>query len=290
MVVASAKTAETYGILIKRVRDAVAPGSSGLSFLAESEKILAWVEGQDWAINTKKSVYIALKSTCRDAGDPALKDAEEAYNSRMLFFRDEHNKQAAKQEMTERERKLFVRWPEILRAREKLRENIRDFFDFQEYVIFCLYTLAPPVRLDYTPMEVVSTPEEAEASQHNCLLTAGESWKFIFRNYKTQAKYGVVTLDVTEELQEVLREWIDLNPSGWLLCDMKGEPLTEKYLGQQIQNVMKKAVGKPIGASMLRHIYISHQRRGELSYKKQTEMAQAQMHSPKMSILYRKIK
>lgn len=290
MVVQSPQTAENYAIILKKIRDAVAPGSSGLSFLAESEKILSWVEGHEqWAVNTKKGVYIALKSTCRDAGDPALKSAEEAFNERMLFYRDEANRVAAKQEMSEREKKLFVRWPKILAAREKLRVNVADFWDMQEYVIFCLYTLAPPVRLDYSPMEVVETAEEATKSKNNCLVTAGPTWKFIFRNFKTQSKYGVVTLDVPAALQEVLEEWVALNPSGWLLCDKKGEPLREKYLGIQIQDVMRKAVGKPIGVSLLRHIYISHQRRGEKSYLDQQKMAQAQMHSPGMSVLYRKI-
>jgi len=290
MVVLSARTAETYGIVIKKIRDACAPKSSGLAFLAESAAIVAWVEGQDYSINTKKNFYIALKSTCRDAGDPALTSAAEVYGERMLFYRDKHNEAAAKQEMTEREKKLFVRWPEIIRAREKLRVNTEDFFAFQDYVIYCLYTLAPPVRLDYSPMEVLESMADAEKSEHNCLVMDPAGWKFLFRNYKTQAKYGKLVLDINEDLEEVLKEWVELNPSGWLLCDKKGEPLTEKYLGVQIQEVMKKAVGKPIGASMLRHIYISHQRRGEPSYLKQQEMAKAQMHSPGMSVLYRKIK
>ena len=290
MTVLSARTSETYAIVLKKIRDAVAPGSSGLSFLADSAKVVAWIESQQWATNTRKNAFIAVKSTCRDAGDSTLKEAEGVYNERMLFYRDEHDRAAAKQEMTEREKKLFVRWPQILKAREKLRLSVSDFFEMQDYVIFCLYTLAPPVRLDYSPMEVVETQEEADASEHNCLCKEGDKWRFIFRNYKTQAKYGKVTLEVPPALQEVLAEWVQLNPSGWLLCDRSGEPLSDKYLGSQIQAVMKKAVGKPIGASMLRHIYISHQRRGEPTFLQQQEMAKAQMHSPSMSVLYRKIK
>ena len=177
MVVQSAKTSENYAIMIKRIRDAVAPGSSGLGFLAKSEEIVAWVEGQSWAVNTRKAAYIALKSTCRDAGDPELKTAEGVYNERMLFYRDEHDRFAATQVMTEREKNLFVPWPELLKAREKIRESVSDFFDFQDYVIYCLYTLAPPVRLDYSPMEVVDTLVEAQTSQHNCLCTEGRQWR-----------------------------------------------------------------------------------------------------------------
>lgn len=289
MVVQSPVTVTNYQIIIKRIRDAVAPGSSGLGFLRDSKAVLAWVDGQTWSVNTRKSVFIACKSTCRDSGDPELKEAESVYEKEMLRYRDLHNEQAAKQELSEREKKLFVKWPTVVRAREKLRVSVSDFQEMQDYVIYCLYTLAPPVRLDYSPMEVVGTLEEAGASKENCLVCDPSGYKFLFRNYKTKSKYGEVVLDVKKPLEEVLREWVELNPSGWLLCDQRGVPLTEKYLGFRIMEVMKKAVGKPIGASMLRHIYISHQRRGEPSYLEQEEMAKAQMHSPRMSVLYRKI-
>lgn len=290
MTIASQRTAALYNIQIKKIRDAIAPGSSGLDFLSKSSEIVEWIEGQGWANNTKKVVYIALKSTLRDAGDPSLKEAEDVYTEKMLQCRDEHIKQEQQQILSEREKKLFVAWPKIRKAQEALRVSVSDMMEFQDYVMFCLYVLNPPVRLDYSPMRVVERQEEVEELSGNCLVADSVmGWKFCFREYKTANKYGTVWVDVSPALQEVLEEWLEINPSGWLLCDHTGEPMTEKYLGMRLRDVMKKAVGKPLGCNILRHSYITWQRRGEMSYLKQKEMSAAQMHSPKMSMLYRRI-
>ena len=274
--------------MVKKVRDAVAPGSSGLSFLSESEKVVGWVESQSWAVNTKKAAYIAFKSVLRDAGDPSLKAAEDVYNEKMLHYRDEHDKNAAKQELSEREKELYVPWPRILRAREKLRLAVSDFMEFQEYVIFCLYTLQPPLRLDFSPMRIVRDPLE-KPEKGNCLLAEPGNYRFLLRDYKTAHKYGELVLDVPDVLEEVLAEWLELNQGEWLLCDQKGKPLSEVYLGATLREVMKKAVGRPMGVNMLRHSYISHQRRGEKSYLEQKDMAKRMAHSPAISVLYRKL-
>jgi hypothetical protein len=291
MVIASQRTAALYNIQIKKIRDGVAPGSSGLDFLSKSSEIVDWIEGRGWANNTKKVVYIALKSTLRDAGDPALKAAEDVYTEKMLQCRDEHSKQEQQQVLSEREKQLFLEWPKILKAGEKLRESVSDFFEFQEYVIFCLYTLNPPVRLDYAPMRVVERQEEAEELSGNSLVADSVvGWKFCFKEYKTANKYGTVFVDISPALQDVLEEWLELNPSGWLLCDQSGEPMVETNLATRLRAVMLKAVGKPLSCNLLRHSFISWQRRGEMSFLKQKELSEAQMHSPKMSMLYRKIR
>ena len=289
MVVKSERTVSNYQVMLKRIRDAVAPGSTGLAFLENHGAICNWIEAQPWSVNTRKAYYIALKSTVRDSEDQSLADAMKAYNDKMLQYAEQAEKQQASQEMTERERKNFVRWPEILKAREKLRLSVSNFMEFQDYVIYCLYTLAPPVRVDYSPMEICETMEEAVVSTENCLVIGDGRWQFVFRNYKTASRYGTVVLDVTRELQEVLQEWLEYNPGRWLLCDAGGEPLTDKYLAKKIATVMERATGRPIGASLLRHIYITHKRRGELPLKDQQDMAKAQMHSIGMSQKYRKI-
>ena len=288
MVVMSDRTRQNYEITIKRIRDNVAPGSSGLSFLRETEKVVAWIEGQSWAVNTKKAAYIALKSVLRDMGDPDLREAEKTYETQMLRYRDEHEKVAQSQLMSEREKALYVPWGDILKAEQKLYESVATLMDYQDYVIYCLYTMVPPMRLDYSPMRVVNSLEEAKDVSGNCLV-CGKHYKFLFREYKTAGKYGELELDIPRRLQRVLEGWLELNPSGWLLCDRRGRPLDEKSLGIYLSSVMKSAVGKPLGCSMLRHAYITYQRKGEKTLAQQKDMAKRMAHSINMSQLYRRI-
>lgn len=289
MVVRSERTAQGYEILVKRARDAVAPGSSGLSFLGDTAAVMGWIEGQEWSVNTKKAAYIAIKSTLRDAADATLKDAEKEYEKRMLHYRDLHNEQAAKQELSAREAELFVEWPVILKATEKVRVSVSDFFEYQDWVVFCLYTMVPPVRLDYGEMRVVGSRGEVDTSG-NYLITEASGWKFLLQEYKTAVKYGALLLDIPGPLEEVLREWLELNPSGWLLCDTRGQPMMEKGLANAIKRVMQRAVGKDLGVNMLRHSYVSWNRRGEPTFLEQREMAKRMCHSPGMSVLYRRLR
>ena len=289
MVVKSTKTIDIYATTIKRLRNAVAPNSSGLDFLMETDKIVEWVEAQDWSINTKKACYIACKSVLRDCNEPRYKDAEQKYSERMLFYRDQHNEAAVQQLLSPREKELFVTWPKILAAREKFLRGCETFFDYQDYVIYSLYVLQPPVRLDYTPMRVVATSQEAADISGNCLVADASGFYFLLREYKTAVKYGELKLDVPPVLHAVLEKWLELNPSGWLLGAQGGQPMTEAHLGQQIRNIMKKAVGKSLGINMLRHSYITYQRRGEPTLLQQQEMARRMGHSVGMSQIYRRL-
>jgi len=278
-----------YNVMVKKARDAVAPGSSGLTFLSETAKVIEWVESQTWAINTKKAAFIAFKSSLRDSQDPTLKGAEEAYTARMNFYRDRHNEIAARQLLSPREKELFVTWPTILDAREKFRQGCATFWDIQDYVIYCLYTMVPPIRLDYSPLRVVSNGTEAADISGNCLVADASGYYFLLREYKTAHTLGELKLEVGEELKKVLMMWLELNPSGWLLGTRDGEPMKETHLGQQIRVIMKKAVGKSLGVNLLRHSYITYQRRGEKSLIEQNEMARRMGHSVLMSQLYARL-
>jgi hypothetical protein len=71
--------------------------------------------------------------------------------------------------------------------------------------------------------------------------------------------------------------------------DRSGSPLGAVALGQLIISTFQKHCGKKVGVSMLRHSYISYVRAKELPIKKSDALAHQMMHSPKMSMIYRKI-
>ena len=281
----SSKTVETYQLALKKLRDAVAPGSSGYDYLLEAEKIVAHIETQDWSVNTRKNYYIALKSTIRSLNDDRFREAAEKYTEKMLHYRDMNAETAAKQELSAREKELFVAWPDILKKREEIREAVSNLSDFQDYVIYCLYTLQPPVRVDYSPCRVIAAGEDWSG---NSLRVGPKSMQFVLREYKTAAKYGPLTLDVPRKLEEVLREWLELQPSGWLLCDSCGEPMNEQMLSRKVRDIFKKWFGKALGVNILRHSYITYMRKGEKKLSVQEDVARRMGHSIRMSQIYRR--
>lgn len=278
-----------YKRLLEKVRHGVAPRSVGLSFLADHAETIKWIEAQALSINSKKAIYIALKSTLRDAAESHLNDAEKAYERQMLSYRDEHNAIAVQQKLSPRESELFVEWPHVIDGGDKVWEDVSTLWEYQDAVIYSLYTLQAPLRLDYSPMRVVYSVDDLSGCTDNALVW-DHAPRFYLQNYKTANKYGKIFIEVSPALEEVLEEWLQLQDSGWLLLNYGGtEPLDENGLASRIKHVFEMATGKPLGVSMLRHSYITYMRRGEMPAYDQQRMAAAMCHSSAMSQMYRRI-
>lgn len=255
-----------------------------LEFLKRSAEVIAWIESLDRSINTKKVYYIAVVSTLKGRPDYAVvfsdyKAKQDAYN-RAVSERYET------QELSERERDNFLSWPEVLEVREKVRQAAHDLMTFQDYIMLCLYTYISPVRLDFANMAIVEDGNPPGLG--NYLLVKSDSMTFVLREYKTSKKYGTQQISVPKQFADILRNWLLLNPSGWLL-NSSGEPMDEAQLSQRIIGVFKKFASKSVGVSMLRHSFVSWVRRDEPTFLEQQALASAMCHSVGMSVLYRKL-
>jgi hypothetical protein len=284
-----------YKRLVEKVRNGTASGTEGYTFLGNYSEVISWIEAQPLSINSKKAIYIALKTTLRDTqvvdnqAAVALRDAERAYEKRMLNYRDEHNKIAITQTLSPREENLWVEWPDIVAGLEKVHADISSIWEYQDYVIYSLYVLNPPLRLDYAPMKVVYSRDDLSGCSENCLVWDSNPC-FYLQNYKTSSKYGKVFIYLSPALEDVIEEWLQLNPSGWLLMNYAGtEPMDEQGLANRIKYVCSLGTGKELGVSMLRHSYVTYQRRGEPAYIEQSKMCSAMLHSAAMSQMYRRL-
>ena len=75
-----------------------------------------------------------------------------------------------------------------------------------------------------------------------------------FNNYKTKDVYGKQSLTVPKELNEILKKWIRINQSDYMLFSSIGKGLNSS----QITKILNKIFGLNISTSMLRHIYLSN--------------------------------
>jgi integrase len=279
-------TSATYKRSLETLRKGLGAGD-GLSFLTnDTKKVIDWIESSKYAMNTKKLFYITIVATLKKT-TVQPEEAIAAYRVKM----DELNKKSKEQQMAQKlspaEEGKFVQWPDIMKCfNDKIRPAVKDVTTFQEYLIAALYCLTPPVRLDYANMRIVTKkPEKPEGNY----LVMDDKPYFLFTQYKTAAKYGEQVNPVPQKLLTIIYEWLAMVDSEWLLINSKGQPMTEWQLGQTIIKVFEKHLGKPVGASMLRHSYVSHVRENELSIKKSNNLASAMMHSPHMNQTYRRL-
>jgi integrase len=288
---ASSSTLNTYKRCINQLRKAIASGTpeDNFDFLADHDVITAWIDGSDYKPNSKKTFYISLvsklKSMCL-VDDARMLEASGVYKSKMDELNTKIQSKTQDQELSETEKLKYMEWPEILETLEKIRLAVHDPETFQDYLIICLYTLMPPLRLDFAEMLIV----EQEPTEHGSnYLVWNDKPYFLLTNYKTYHHYGAQRTTLPPALLDVIQEWRTLADPEYLLTGSNGLPMKEWELGQTIISVFEKHAGKKVGANILRHSYASWMRKGELSFKASAELAQQMGHSQTMSALYRKI-
>jgi len=118
----------------------------------------------------------------------------------------------------------------------------------QNFIILCLLSgkFIPPRRLkDFVDFKI----NDIDTEDDNFLLGR----KFIFNSYKTAKTYGRQEVEVPSKLYTILKQWIKINPTDFLLFDSKGEQLTNVKLNQRLNKIFKKEVS----VNILRHMYLS---------------------------------
>jgi hypothetical protein len=158
-------------------------------------------------------------------------------------------------EKTEKQNANWVGWEDVLKTRERLRGEGKHL----ELMLLSLYTEIPPRRnKDFFEM-VISEGDNPDKTHNYCVLKDGRPIKLVFHLYKTRKEYGTQDIDIPDALADVI---LATKPR-----------VGEKLLPFQHENGITRTLNrifdsKKIGASMLRHIYLSHKygdRRDEMA-------------------------
>lgn len=297
MVVRSEKTVESYNKLLKSIQSLVNVNDTTLDWLMDYKAVIPAIQHSSYSDNTKKLMFVAIKSRLRDSNDGKFQPILKFYDARMRDYAEQSKENEESQQLNPEESKKYIDWNTVLRVRDMLRkqmesmmeknqDSVEFFHHVQNYVIVCLYTMIEPVRLDFADMAVVSKrPKTLEGNY----LVWNKAPYFLFSKYKTAAKYGVVTRKVPGDLKDVITIWLSMNPTGYLLIDRAGSSMTDSALCQRVIAIFQKAIQKNVGVSQLRHSYITYMRDGEMPLKEQQEMAKHMMHDVQMSVKYRKL-
>lgn len=278
----SSFTSGTYDRSLATIKRGLNIQEDSLDFLENADAVIEWIDSSKYALNSKKTFYIAIVSTLKKNQSNSL----EKYRVKMDALNKQVSDKSKEQELSPAEKLKYLEWPQILEVYERIRLAVHDLESFQDYLIVSLYVLQPPVRLDYAPVKVVNTrPEQLEG---NYLVLTGPY--FIFTEYKTAKKYGVSqSPPLPPELCDIINTWRTLVDDEYLLIGANGLPMVAWELGQRLIRTFEKLSGKSVGANILRHSYDSWLRRNEMSFRESAALAAQMMHSQTMSQLYRRI-
>lgn len=126
----------------------------------------------------------------------------------------------------------------------------------QDYLILSLYTLTPPRRnKDYIYMKVIKNYRDELSYEYNYY----DGSKFYFNNYKTNKKYKQQIVDVPDELQTIINNYIKdqkINDNDFLLTNGNNEDLTTHT--NIMTNILNRIFKSKVGSSMLRRSFLTN--------------------------------
>jgi len=227
--------------------------------LKETDRLMAAIDEKKSA-NTQKNYLAGVVKLMRIAemDDKFIKPLSERMNEKI-------GETKPSPEYNEKQKANLMTLKEIEEKRVDLIKGLNNFTSRENYdkllnhLILSLYTMTPPRRnLDYFKMEIAKNPSEIEDGK-NYLLWSRKAKQFVFQEYKTAKKYGREVVPIPDALTYVIdfylkhREKIALSSKQFLTKygDLEFENSNE--ITRRLNSVLEKQ----IGASMLRHIYLT---------------------------------
>lgn len=183
---------------------------------------------------------------------------------------------AKSHEKNEKQTESIIAMEEVNKIKSELLDEVKvlipkkkiteaEYNKYLQFVILSLYTDIPPRRnQDYACMVIRKTRPAEMDKEKNYFITSEK--KFVFNKYKTASKYDKQEVDVPDMLVGTLFAYMKRHP---LLDTVKKlrtyteAPLLINYDGTEpnkvnfITRTLNKVFGKNIGATALRHIYLS---------------------------------
>ena len=261
---------DSYNYSLKRLKKLMEVKDDGLDWLKDSGKVIEFIDGLAYSHNYKKTFYIAIVSILKLDKNPLM----DVYKVKM----DEYNHKQAEiyeeQRLSTTEQEKFMDWKDILKVQRTMDKGTL------EHLLVSLYTLQSPMRLDYCSMKVVNAHPDTKDGNY---LVMNDKPYFIFTQYKTAKRYGVVIKEVPKALIIVFKRYFKGHPTDVLF------PMTESAFSKLIGDVFEKHTTKRVTCNILRHSYVSHIKRNDKTIKEQIKLSKDMLHSVSMSDVYRRV-
>jgi len=241
----------TYNSILKNLYKKVfGDKDMDLKNFEDSAKILKYLE--DVEPNKRKTILSALVVICKDA---------KPYRSLMLTDIKDYNKEIATQEKTEEQKENWIEKEQLDNVFNVLKKeadflykkpnlNMTELQKIQNFIIVSLFYLIAPRRAkDYTEFAIKNIDKEKQNwfDEKNSELS--------FASYKTAKFYGTQKVKIDKALKAILKKWIAINPTDWLLFDANGNKLSPVKLNQRLNKIFSSDKGHSV--NQLRHSFLT---------------------------------
>lgn len=259
-------TIRTYLSIIKRASKELGKNLETTSDILDNiDKILDYVFSIKY--NVRKTKVSALISIL-DEGENNDKTRNSILNKLRKQLNEDciqHENKMKSQELSDRQKKFFKPWSNILGIYEELKSeaeplfkfkelNLKQFNKLTEYVLASCYILIAPRRSeDYASFKIRNF-DESETSKDNYMTIIKKKPYFVFNTFKNASRIGSQIIPIPIELKNIITKFKSKSPYEYLITNRDGKRISQP----KIHFILSSIFGDGIGSSMLRHIYLTH--------------------------------
>ena len=245
-------------------------GATSLDFLQDTDKIISKLE--KYKHTTRRNYLNAVIVVMR--GMEGSAEQLKKYEKLRDKYNEEYVDQVQSHTKTERQKEIWIDWPDYLEIVDKLAKEVKGFKPgewttkqkqaYQDYLL-CLFYSHYPLRNDLSHTKVISKKEynnltEEQKKKANFVVKHNSNKYFLVLNeYKTSKKYGEKNIEIDQDLLKPLRKWFRHNSTDFLFINTATEDaLSSNGITKVLNRIGRRFRGKPFGSSILRHSYLSH--------------------------------
>lgn len=211
--------------------------------------------------NTRKSYTASIVAVLNRQTDASSKKANEKYKTMFLKERSIFSDKQALGEKSETQKANWMDQDEINTIYKALADKVdaienktklteKEHKLVEDWFLLSLYVMQPPRRnMDYYMMKL------GNGTDKNFNYLDMDKNQYHFNNFKT-AKFGVEELAIPNDMMPILKQYVELTglKDGDFIMFQKDSKRTSS---NSITKALNRIIGKKIGASMLRHIYLT---------------------------------
>jgi hypothetical protein len=229
--------------------------------------------------STKKSYYISIVSISKRINKLKNKniikdEAMEQYYNYMEDNRDKNNIEINENQKTKKQKENWMEWTEIIKIPNIIKKDLdkkdnskfEKYDKYTKYVIICLYTMIPPVRLDYHKINVFENEKDIKKyiDYDRYIVFKKDNSEIHFNKFKNVKKIGKQVFTLPKELEKIIKEYYQFlkdndYPHKYLFYSPKyKKEFSSNAFGQYLQRIFEKYTKKTMDINMLRHSYESY--------------------------------
>ena len=256
----------TYNSILKNLHQKVFDTKDvSLDNFEKSDKILNHLE--DVEPNKRKTILSALVVICTDP---------KPYRTLMLTDIKDYNKEVSTQEKTEEQKENWIEQDQLQSVFNALKKEAdylfkkdnltaSDLQKIQNFIIVALFHLIPPRRAkDFCDFKIRGPIDKETENWYD-----EKNSELNFASYKTAKFYGIQKVKIDKILKAILKKWIVINPTEWLLFDTNNQKLTPVKLNQRLNKIFGSERGSSV--NNLRHSYLSNKYQDSIKMKEAME-------------------